>query len=365
VVIILYIGYKCRLLPTKEQASIILHNINCSRFVYNYLLSLRVSTYEGEGNQLFYADMCRVITALRHDPFYHWLSSADVKCLKQSAKDLDDAFKNFYAHTANFPKFHRKRECGSYRTYPGKLSGNRVRIPKVGMVKFIPSKELVGRVVNATISRSLAGKYYISFCVETDEIMSESCAGVIGIDVGIRHFYTDNLGNVIDMPDLTKLYILRDRAQHRLSRKTKGSKNREKQRIRLARIYEKITNIRNDFLHKLSTRLVNENQVIAIEHLDVSSMMKDKNVAFYIQNSCFSTFFAMLSYKSLKKVNCALLRVDKFFPSSQLCSNCGYKNSQVKDLSIREWTCPNCGSHHDRDINAAKNILKEGLKQLA
>lgn len=361
-------AFKFRLYPNKKQIELINKTFGCVRFVYNHYLAKREEIYKTQGITFNYNDCSKDLTNLKQ--VNTWLKEVDKFALQNALKDLDDAFKNFFEGRARYPKFKRKRNgYQSYRTAFTnnniEIRGNKIKLPKLGWVKFSKSRDIKGRILNVVISRTSTGKYFVSVCCRVDEVKElPKTDKVIGIDLGLKHFLIDSDGNKIEHPKyLAKLEKKLIREQRRLSRKEKGSSNYKKQLLKLAVVHERIKNQREDFLQKISSKNINENQVIVLEDLKVKNMLRNDRLSKNISDSGWGKFVSMLEYKALWYGR-NIVKVDTFFPSSQICSICGYRNEKVKDLSIREWECPKCGARHDRDINASKNILSEGMRML-
>lgn len=358
-------GIKFRIYPNKEQKNLINQTLGCCRLVYNKGLFVRNEAYEN-GNKISYSQTSAMLTELKKREDFSFLKAVDSIALQQSLRDLDRGFVNFFQKRAAHPVFKSKHNRHqSYRTINQgnniRIVGKYIKLPKLGFVKIRQSME-IGKINHATIEHTPTGKYFVILNVEFEPQPRYNNGGSIGIDVGIKEFYSDSNGTVVSNPKyLEKSMQKLIREQRKLSRKQKGSKNRNKQRVKVALVHEKITDQRNDFLQKQSTMLIRENQTICIEDLKVKNMMRNHKLAQHIISASWSKFFDMLSYKAVWYGN-DVIKVPTMYPSSQTCSHCGYQNPMVKDLTIRTWECPMCHSIHDRDINASVNILNKGLQ---
>ena len=357
-------GVKFRAYPNKQQQNLINQTLGCCRLIYNKGLAMRNGAYSN-GEKIDYNQTSAMLTELKKSDDFAFLRDVDSIALQQSLRDLDRGFKNFFEKRARHPQFKSKHNNHqSYRTINQgdniRIVGNYIKLPKLGYVKIKQSMK-VGRINNITMEHTPTGKYFVVLNVDFEPEFRPNAGGMIGIDVGIKEFYSDSNGNTVSNPKyLEKSQHKLIREQRRLSRKQKGSNNRNKQRIKVAKIHEKITNQRNDFLQKQSTVLVSENQTICIEDLNVKGMVRNHKLAQHIASCSWSKFFTMIEYKATW-YGSKIVRVPTMYPSSQTCSCCGYKNPRVKNLAVRNWECPQCHTKHDRDTNASINILNKGL----
>jgi putative transposase len=358
-------AFKYRIYPTSEQSVLLAKSFGCVRWFYNYAHNLTSETYEQTGKGLSRNEIINLLPSLKKE--YEWLTEAPSQVLQQAALNLSSAFLNFFEGRAKYPNFKKKQNRQSIRFPQGfKFKDNILTLPKIGEVYCKVSRQPKGTLKSVTVSVNPSGEYFAA-CLYDDgkDLPEKSSEGkAIGIDVGLTHYAITSDGTKHGNPRYYRKYEKKlARRQKQLSRKLKGSNNFNKARIKIAKVHAKIVRCREDFLHKLTRKLVDENQVIVVENLAVRNMVKNHKLAKSISDAGWGQFCTMLKYKSEWEGK-TYIEVDRFYPSSKTCNNCLNRVDSLS-LDIRNWQCPKCGESHDRDINAAKNIRDEGLRILA
>lgn len=355
--------YKFMLYPNKEQETFLAQHFGCVRWIYNHFLNERKEQYQKTGKSDNYNKQAATLTQLKKQEGTEWLADVNSQTLQTSLKNLDTAFNRFFKGLAQFPKFKSKKSKNSFAVPQNlKLIDEKLYIPKLKAgIKTIVHREVKGQIQHCTISKTPTGKYFASILSIEEYEPFKPVKKDIGIDLGIKDFLITSDGKKFKNHRYTKKYERKLKiAQQYLSRKQKGSRMREKQRHKVALIHEKITNSRLDTLHKISHKLVKENNVIYLEDLNVKGMIKNRKLSKHIADCSWGTFVKQLEYKAGWNDR-QLIKVDRWYPSSKTCACCGYIN-QALNLSVRQWTCPQCLVELDRDISAAKNIMAEGKR---
>lgn len=360
--------YRFRLYPNEGQIELPARHFGCVRFVFNYFLNQRKEQYRLTGKSDNYYAQAKTLTALKKEEATAWLKEVNSQTLQFAVRSLEVAYTNFFQKRAKFPNFKSKRSKNSF-TVPqfASIAGDRLFMPKFKEgIKCRVHREIKGKIGKVTISKTKSGKYFVSVFTEEEYItLLEKTGKSVGVDMGIKDLFVTSEGEAFKNNRYARRYERKlAKAQQHLSRKKKGSRGFENQRLKVARLHEKIANCRADYLHKCSIFLVRRYDTICIEDLNVKGMKKNHPLAKFISDASWGSFVSMLTYKAEwndKKV----VKVDRYFPSSQTCNICGYVNKKTKDLSVREWECPFCHTYHNRDVNAAINILRFGLNYIS
>lgn len=368
-------AFVVRLYPNATQASLINRTLGCARFVYNHFLARRIAVYKETGKGLSWAATDKELTRLKREADTLWLAEVDKFALQQSLRDLDRAYQNFFrtakaaGKRVGFPRFKKKRTGEAYRTQFTnnniEVGEGRIKLPKLGWIKTRGGCGVQGKILNATVRRVHEDHYEVSVLCEVEiPYLPAAPKYAAGVDVGIKDFAVVTDGEAFTPHANPKYYRASLRrlrkAGQTLSRRKRGSARHGKAKTKLARIHRRTANKRQDFLHKLTTALVREYEIVCTEHLKPANMVKNRRLSLSISDAGWGEFMRQLEYKA-EWYGRLVSRVSPHFPSSQLCHDCGFKNRQVKNLAVRNWTCPNCGETHDRDENAALNIRREGL----
>jgi len=358
-------AYRFRFYPTPEQKVILARTFGCARFAYNHMLRQRTEAWYERQERMGYHESSAALTVLKKTEEYGWLNEVSSVPVQQALRHLQTAFTNFFAQRAKYPNFRRKDgpQSAEYTTSAFRWDGAALKLAKMKEPLAIRWSRAIpkgAKLTTVTVSKDTAGRHHVSMLCDDVVSARPVAAGQIGIDLGLAHFAILSNGEKIAAPNVFRKNEAKlAKLARRLAKKQRGSANRKKARVKVARMHARTTDSRRDFLHKLSTRLINENQVIAIESLSVKNMQKNRSLSKSISDAGWSEFRRQLEYKA-QWYGRTLIGIDRWYPSSKRCSDCGHTIAKMS-LETRAWTCPECGSIHDRDINAARNVLAAGL----
>lgn len=357
---------KVQIYPREADKVLLGKHFGVCRFIFNKFLEIRQKEYLKNSKTLGYNGCSALVTQMKKDPEFSWLKEVNSQSIQAALKDLDGAYDKFFRKISKFPRFKSKHDSRQSFKVPQFVEvdweAKTLKIPKFKTpFKFRGKYSGVLKKINSvTISKNASGKYFASIQGEFEIQQKESTGEIIGIDLGIKTMLIDSNGTEIKNERFLKKQLKKIKYEQRqLSKKQKGSNSRNKQRINLAKQHQKVVNQRTNYLHQVSTKLINDNQVICLEDLAIKNMVKNHKLAQAISDVSWGSLVSMLKYKAVW-YNRQIIQIDRFYPSSKTCSNCSHLMSSMK-LSVREWDCPSCGAHHDRDVNAAKNILRQGI----
>jgi len=359
-------SFKFRIYPGKEQEILLAKHFGACRFVFNHYLNKRKETYLEDKKSLNYYDNANDLTQFKKDENFNWLKEINSQSLQSSLRNLDTAYGKFFRKQTKFPRFKSKYDRQSFKIPQFvSIENNKLIIPKFkGGIKINLHREIEGSVCFATISKSTTGNYFVSLTCEVQYQPYDKTGSEVGIDTGIKDLAILSDGTTYENIKTLKKNLKKVKFnQRKLSKKIKDSSSRNKQKQKLSIVHEKITNVRKDYLHKVSTEIVKNHDIISVEDLSVKNIMKNHKLAQAMSDVSLGTFYTMLEYKCDWNEK-QFVKIDRFFPSSKMCSGCGWINQDLT-LKDREWACTSCGEKHDRDFNASKNILKQGLKILS
>jgi len=357
-------AYKFRFYPTPEQEDILARTFGCTRFVYNHMLRMRTDAWYERGESIGYHETSAALTLLKKQPEYAWLNEVSSVPIQQALRHLQQAFNNFFAKRAHYPSLRSKhgRQAATYAASAFKWDGRALTLAKMKQplkIRFSRTIPKAAKVTTVTVSRDPAGRYFVSMLCDDAVAALPKAGAAVGLDLGLSHFAVFSTGEKVAAPNVFRRNEKKlAKLQRRLAKKKKGSHNRIKAKAKIARVHAKIADTRRDFLHKLSTKTIRENQTIVVETLAVKNMLRNGCLSKSIADASWSEFVRQLEYKAIWYGR-ELIGIDKWYPSSKRCSACGFVLDKLP-LSVRRWSCPDCKAKHDRDINAAINILAAG-----